>query len=72
MMLPWTCQHCGSRHETDAQEHRCKREQRRLTWITASILVSIGFIVLTIALVWNQYMYDDWRCAFAHCVKVTR
>lgn len=68
--MSYTCEHCGTRHETPEQIFECNREQVRIKRWTIGLLGAIGILILVIELGWNQYVYSDWRCAFADCRKV--
>ena len=71
-MLPWNCTHCGTRHRTPEDDERCTRTRRSVNRWAWGILIAIGVTCATVGIAWNQYVYGDWRCAFARCVKVSR
>jgi hypothetical protein len=69
-MLSWTCEKCGTNHETPEQRQKCARDERRGNIIMALIIITILVGIIGIEVLWNQYVYGDWKCAFAHCRKV--
>ena len=34
------------------------------------IALVLGVVILGCALAWNEWVYGDWKCTFARCVKV--
>jgi hypothetical protein len=70
--MSWTCEKCGSMHDTDAKRLACERAQRKITFWALGIMLAIGTAISAPMFLWNQYAYGDWKCALMHCVKVTR
>lgn len=53
------------------------REPESSWWENLIVYGALALIITILAgaaigarLVWAHYTYDDWSCAFAHCVKV--
>jgi len=65
-----TCTKCGTRHDTDEQIASCKKAERSTKILTWVVFATIAITILGIDIGWHVYAYDDWRCAFMHCVKV--
>ena len=70
MSLPWTCEKCGTRHDTPEESQRCARTERHATIIAWIAVITLLVGIVGVEALWNQYVYGDWRCVFAHCRKV--
>jgi hypothetical protein len=70
--MSWTCEKCGTAHDTDAQREDCKKAQRVVTFWALSILLGLVIVIAVPVFLWNQYCYGDWKCAVMHCVKVVK
>lgn len=58
------------------QQVKIQRRHERWFWIDRTFmpLVALALIVALLGgadLVWNQWLYGDWRCAFINCVRVS-
>lgn len=61
---------CGSVHFTRSEQLDCIKRRdldaRCIRWLVAFTCV----LILVVALGVNQWLYDDWHCAFMHCRKI--
>ena len=69
-MSPWTCRKCNTEHDTPEQRERRARNERRTSIVAWVIILTLLGGFAGVAALWNQYIYGDWKCAFAHCRKV--
>lgn len=46
-----------------------KKVSPELTLVIFAVLLLLGG---TFDVLWSQYTYGDWRCAFSNCVKVAK
>jgi hypothetical protein len=70
--MSWTCEKCGTTHDSAAQREDCAKAQRKLTMWAIGIMLAIGVSISVPVFLWNQYAYGDWKCAVMHCVKVVK
>lgn len=68
--MSWRCLKCATEHTTDVERASCTRLRRRQTAMVVSVVVVCVVAILGIELAWNQYAFDDWKCAFIECRKV--
>jgi hypothetical protein len=65
--MNWACTHCGTRHDSEEEIRDCYRARRAAKRLAILILMVIVVVLLGGALVVNQIIYSDWRCAFVKC-----
>lgn len=68
--MTWTREKCGTLHATADEIDACRKSQRRITMWALGLIVVLAVIVLGVDLTVNQWLYGDWTCAFAKCVRV--
>ena len=62
--------HEHHKHETTEEYERCRKAERSGRVWAGVALVVLALLLLGADAAWNQWVYGDWRCAWAHCRKV--
>ena len=62
--------HDNHSHPTEEEYERCAASDRSGRRWAIVALVVLAVLVLGGMAAWNEYVYGDWTCAFAHCRKV--
>ena len=57
-------------HDNMVEYEECLERERSTSRWAMALLIVIGLLVIAGDVAWNQWVYGDWRCAWAHCRKV--